>query len=320
MTSATGHDCVICQDPIFDAEVQAPCGHFYDIGCISNLFQSATRDESLYPPQCCRQIIPLVPQVRPHLTQALLAEFELKAEEFGTLKRVYCASPECSRFLGPLCKGFSDKVFTCPSLTCTTDTCGKCRGRFEGRPHSCVPDAETERMLALSSASGWSRCPGCAQMIELVIGCYHMTCRCKTEFCYLCSAPWKTCKCPRWDRNRLVAVAARHVAAQPQPARHAQPANRPRQARAVHRPMAGVDRNRHVHPPRQAPAAAPRPAPAVYVRPTAHHAEALAPAPRNGGVPPFFDARTHTPAPWNGIVPPFFDARTHTPTPVPTQH
>jgi hypothetical protein len=295
LTSGTGHHCVICRDPIFDVEVRAPCGHFYDIDCITDLFQSATRDETLYPPRCCGQNIRLS-QVQPHLTQALLAELELKAREFGTLNRVYCATPACSRFLGPLHEGYFKKVFKCTSPTCTTMTCGKCRGKYKRWRHNCTPDAETERVLTLSSASGWSRCPGCANMIEHNRGCYHMTCRCKTQFCYLCRARWGSCRCAQWGGNGLLA-AVQHVYAQLQPAHHAQPPNPPRQALAVHRPTpaAGAGRNRYVNLPRQAPATAPRPAQAVYVRPTAYHAEAEAPAPRNGTVSPLFDARTHIP-------------------------
>ncbi|KAG1888519.1 hypothetical protein F4604DRAFT_956255 [Suillus subluteus] len=308
---ATGHDCVICQDPIFGAEVRAPCGHFYDIDCITNLFQSATRDESLYPPRCCRQNIPL-PQVRSHLTQEVLAEFTLKAQEFGTMKRVYCVAPACSRFLGPLHEGFFTKVFTCPSLTCTTTTCGKCRGRYEGYTHSCTTDAETEQVLTLSQASGWARCPGCAQMIELNMGCFHMTCRCRTEFCYLCKALWKSCRCPQWDEARLLAAAERRVDAQLPPARRAQPANPPQQAPAARQPVpvAGAARNqpinllrlapaavprlaavaniRPVDPPQQVPVAAPRPVSVVNVWPPARRAEAPAP------VPPLVPPRTTT--------------------------
>jgi hypothetical protein len=284
---------VICQDPIFGAEVQAPCGHFYGIDCITDLFQSATRDESLYPPRCCRQNITL-PQVRPHLTQALLAEFELKAQEFGTLKRVYCATPTCSRFLGPLHEGFFSKVFTCTSHTCTTTTCGACRGRYEGWNHSCTPDAETERLLTLSRTSGWSRCPGCAQMIELNMGCFHMTCRCRTEFCYLCRARWKSCRCPQWDETRLLAAAEQRVDAQLQPAHRAQPVNPPRQAPAVPRPALAAARGRPIVAPRQAPVV-PQPAPAAArVRPIVPPRQALAvpqPAPAATRVRPIVPPR-----------------------------
>lgn len=47
------------------------------------------------------------------------------------------------------------------------------------------------------------------------MGCYHMTCRCKTEFCYLCKATWKTCRCVQWDERRLFRVAEERVDARP---------------------------------------------------------------------------------------------------------
>ncbi|KAG1772872.1 hypothetical protein EV702DRAFT_1181226 [Suillus placidus] len=229
---------------------------------------------------------------KPHLTQTVLAEFTLKAQEFGTMKRVYCVAPTCSRFLGPLHEGFFTKVFTCPSPTCTMTTCGKCRGRHEGFSHICTPDAETEQVLTLSRASGWARCPGCAQMIELNMGCFHMTCRCRTEFCYLCKALWKSCRCPQWDEARLLAAAERRVDAQLPPARHAQPANPFQQAPAARqqvpaarnqpinlpRPAPAVN-VRPANPPQQVPVAAPRPVPVVNIQPTARRAEAPAPVP-----------------------------------------
>ncbi|KAG2123759.1 hypothetical protein DEU56DRAFT_44946 [Suillus clintonianus] len=298
---ATGHDCVICQDPIFGAEVRASCGHFYDIGCITDLFQSATRDESLYPPRCCRQNITLL-QVRPHLTQAVLAEFELKAQEFGTTKRVYCVAPTCSRFLGPLHEGYGyfTKAFTCTSPTCMTKTCAKCRSRHEGFTHICTPDAEDEQVLALSRTSGWARCPGCAQMIELSMGCFHMTCRCRTEFCYLCKELWKNCRCPQWDEDRLLAAAERRVDAQLPPA---QPANPLQQAPAVRQPVPAVGdvRNQPVNLPRPAPA----PAPVANVR--FENPFQVVPAPALGAAPvaniPFENPFQLVPAPALGAEP-----------------
>jgi hypothetical protein len=44
-------------------------------------------------------------------------------------------------------------------------------------------------------------------VVELAQGCYHMTCRCRAEFCYLCSKPWKNCPCPQWDERRLLVEA-----------------------------------------------------------------------------------------------------------------
>lgn len=47
--------------------------------------------------------------------------------------------------------------------------------------------------------------------MELWQGCYHMTCRCSTQFCYLCAALWKTCDCRQWDDQRLLDDAERRV-------------------------------------------------------------------------------------------------------------
>ncbi|KAI9457935.1 hypothetical protein HD554DRAFT_1759385 [Boletus coccyginus] len=215
MPIPTGHDCVICQDPIHGAEIRAPCGDYYDIACITDLFQSATRDESLFPPRCCRQNIPLA-QVQPHLTQTLITTFQQKQAELSTLKRVYCSSPTCSLFLGPVSERiFGSKVYTCPAPGCGRRTCGICREEHNGYwSHACNPDANATQVLELSRTSGWARCPGCSQMIELNIGCFHMICRCRTEFCYVCQARWKTCQCPQWDERRLLAAAEERVDAQ----------------------------------------------------------------------------------------------------------
>jgi len=96
-----------------------------------------------------------------------------------------------------------------------------------------------------------------------------MTCRCRTEFCYLCKALWKSCRCPQWDEARLFAAAERRVDAQLPPERRAQPANPLHQAPAARQPVpaAGAARNRPINPPRPGPAVPPRPAPVVNIPP-----------------------------------------------------
>ena len=194
--SPTGHDCVVCKDPIHGAEIRAPCGHFYDIACVTSLFQAATRDETLFPPRCCMQNIPFS-WIQPHLSQALITTFQQKKVEFSTLQRVYCSSPTCSRFLGPVLENVGN-AYTCPAPKCGRRTCAKCRGKHTfSWMHVCRPDAGTNRVLKLGRVEGWVRCPGCSQMIERRLGCNHMTCRCRTQFCYVCGARWKTCQCPQ---------------------------------------------------------------------------------------------------------------------------
>jgi len=180
-----GHDCIICQERIQDKEVRVPCGHYYDKECMVSLFQASTKDESLFPPRCCKKSIPL-DSVRKYLGPSLLKGFMEKSREFSTLNRVYCASPRCSQFLGPCVKrmawlALGQEVYKC---SCGTSTCSMCKKAHEaGVKHSCrdVTDKEMEDVLALGREEGWARCPGCRTMVELNMGCYHMTCLCKVR-------------------------------------------------------------------------------------------------------------------------------------------
>ncbi|TFK47506.1 hypothetical protein OE88DRAFT_1665674 [Heliocybe sulcata] len=206
----TGHDCVVCQEPIMNVEIRAPCGHYYDKTCALQLFEASTRDESLHPPRCCRQPIPLR-IVQFHMSNELAKLFDEKSREFGTLKRVYCSNPTCSHFLGEQID--KSVIYTCPKPSCSVRTCGRCKARMTSGTisHICKEDGADQDVLNMGDREGWARCPGCDALIELNLGCYHMTCRCKTEFCYLCKARWKNCQCPQWDERHLLIAAEERV-------------------------------------------------------------------------------------------------------------
>ncbi|CDO75745.1 hypothetical protein BN946_scf184921.g21 [Trametes cinnabarina] len=71
---------------------------------------------------------------------------------------------------------------------------------------------EDQEALRLMKAENWRRCPNCSYIVELTHGCNHITCRCKTEFCFRCGALWdvqrKLCSrepsCDLWDENMLL--------------------------------------------------------------------------------------------------------------------
>ena len=234
-SSPQDEQCVSCMVVIDGDEVLAPCGHHYDQECILRLFETAMKDESLFPPRCCGKPVPLA-SVRPYMSDAEAEAFTARTKELGTSKRVYCANPACSRFLGAQ----FDSVSAIPSLLvptlkcseCGTSTCARCKAAITPLPpgpqddsagtssggntasrdtpqqartrHRCAPAPEADAtVLALAKRTGWARCPGCANMVELTHGCFHMTCRCGTQFCYACSARWRTCSCPRWNETRL---------------------------------------------------------------------------------------------------------------------
>lgn len=259
-------------DAIRGVEIRTPCGHYYDKECMLQLFEVAAKDESLFPPRCCRMPIPLA-SVSVYMTTSAVKTFEEKSVEFGTRKRVYCAKPSCSRFLGAQHEGsWRPSSYRCPAPGCKTLTCSSCKNIMKTNAiHRCDTNESDQNVIALGQQSGWARCPGCETMIELNLGCYHMTCRCRTEFCYLCKARWKTCECPQWDEHRLFAAAEARADAELQlrgvggVGRHVAPALPPRPAPAP--------------PPRPAPALAPRPAPAAAPRPAPAPLRALVPIP-----------------------------------------
>lgn len=200
---------------ILGTEVVAPCGHHYDLPCVLELFAAATRDETLFPPRCCNQPIPL-DMVLEFMTASDLQAYLEKATEFGTPRRVYCAKPACSRFLGAQFEATTSgasstaSFLTCPAVGCGTTTCSGCKNEVKpSTPHSCAAsdtDLDAE-ILELAKFFGWARCPGCGALIEHNQGCYHMTCLCKVQFCYRCGARWRTCSCNQWDDQQLFHTA-----------------------------------------------------------------------------------------------------------------
>ncbi|TCD67542.1 hypothetical protein EIP91_012296 [Steccherinum ochraceum] len=190
------HECIICGDTIAGRVIQTLCGHTFDLDCIESMFRRATRDESLFPPRCCQISIPL-PDVENYLDSELVSLFEQKSVEFSTPNRVYCHHPTCSVFLGPA----STKVSAIYCYECTSSTCGKCKAEAH-IGNLCTAGASSD-VLEIAKQEGWQRCYSCQHMVELNHGCFHMTCLCKAQFCYLCAAPWKTCTCPQFDEGRL---------------------------------------------------------------------------------------------------------------------
>ncbi|CAA7264021.1 unnamed protein product [Cyclocybe aegerita] len=202
--------CIICNDtlPYVDA-LQTPCNHNYCKDCIRSLVELCTRDESLFPIRCCQTPIPIT-NIFPFIAIGLRRLFEAKHAEFSVLSkdRVYCVSPTCSAFLGSG-NGSTGTEMNCPQ--CGMSTCPQCKQAGHPNDPDCSVNKSTIELRALARREGWQTCPGCYAVVELNVGCYHMTCRCRTEFCYLCAVPWKGCQCPQWEEARLVAAAQQRV-------------------------------------------------------------------------------------------------------------
>lgn len=94
-----------------------------------------------------------------------------------------CAVPLCS-----VCRASH------PTLTCAQHA-----ARVQSRA-----TLEDTAFLQLAADRKYARCTRCRSFVELTVGCNHMTCLCRHEFCYRCNATWKTCTCPLWEEQNLL--------------------------------------------------------------------------------------------------------------------
>ncbi|KAI9773730.1 MAG: hypothetical protein M1839_002028 [Geoglossum umbratile] len=161
--------CVACGDFKKTSKLmRATCGHSYCMDCINELFEHATKDESLFPPRCCRSLIPLS-NARPYLDSGLIKRFERKAVELKTPNRTYCHNATCSEFI-PLENIDGDRA-TC--VACLRVTCAICKAwAHDG---DCPKDPALESLMAVATEAGYQKCHKCKRLVELDTGCNHMT-------------------------------------------------------------------------------------------------------------------------------------------------
>lgn len=161
--------CTSCMDEISVSRlIRTPCDHEYCHDCLKNLIQHSVHDESLFPPQCCRQTIP-VDEHKEVLGASLVLRSRERAVEFSTQNRTYCHNTRCAAFIVPSC--IEDDVGFCKD--CGALTCVHCKGASHAG--DCPLDRDLQRMLQVARQEGWRRCYECSAMVELNTGCYHIT-------------------------------------------------------------------------------------------------------------------------------------------------
>ncbi|KAK9711012.1 hypothetical protein K7432_008096 [Basidiobolus ranarum] len=204
--------CISCMEEKVDLYHFPYCHHGYCTHCLSRLFRAATKDDSLLPVRCCNNVIDsnVAHQV---LSNNYLQEYLQAWLEFSTEDKLYCPTPTCSKFNEIPSRGISDGCINCKYCGCKI--CITCKN-YAHVEEDCPEDLGTKTVLDLASQQHWQRCTKCRNLVELRSGCYHITCTCGNEFCYLCGTRWKGCQCRNWDEGRLLDVAhARLEAANP---------------------------------------------------------------------------------------------------------
>ncbi|MCO5578541.1 hypothetical protein L7F22_032384 [Adiantum nelumboides] len=192
-SSSQLQECVICcvtvpRDAMYIAS--CPNRHTYHSRCLLALIHASMKDESLMPPVCCKVRID-ENLFLPLLNEEDRDEFIRKREEFGTKDRLYCNNVSCSEFLGAV-EREAKQLKKCDR--CGNETCKACKGPWHGYKSICAGDSD-EAAIDLLRDIGMQRCPCCLRMVELIDGCYHITCICGSEFCYLCAEDWGMCSC-----------------------------------------------------------------------------------------------------------------------------
>ena len=169
-TPSEEEQCIVCGDdkPKFDI-ASTPCGHHYCRDCLRNLFEHSSRDQSLFPPRCCRQPIEVRGYIALALPRGIREEHDEKQIEFSTPNPTYCSNTACGRFIHP------ERIVAdhASCVACDTVTCAVCKSSQHAG--DCPQDFALQAVLELAQQEGWTRCFNCRRMVELTLGCYHMT-------------------------------------------------------------------------------------------------------------------------------------------------
>jgi hypothetical protein len=171
-TTASGEKlgtCAACEEQLPTRDlILASCGHCYCRSCVGIMFDAATKDESCYPPKCCKDAPIPVDHAKRLLDPELEARFQKKAVEFETVNRIYCSNPGCSVFMPP--SEIDSDAVTCPS--CSERTCVTCKA--PAHRGECPADLELASLLKLAQEMRWQRCYNCLRIAQKDNGCQRM--------------------------------------------------------------------------------------------------------------------------------------------------
>lgn len=170
-TSSLMRECASCFTKVNFIMFKGSCGHEFCRDCTRQMFLGAIKDEELYPPRCCGNVIPPGVALR-ILNYDELRNFSERALEWTAKDRLYCADPTCSKFIPPF--AIQNEHGTC--VECHQQTHVPCRSLAHPRV-DCPMDEPLHAILEMADTEKWKRCFNCRTMVELHHGCNHMTCR-----------------------------------------------------------------------------------------------------------------------------------------------
>ncbi|KAK6506788.1 hypothetical protein TWF481_005248 [Arthrobotrys musiformis] len=180
--------CNICNEPYQNYAVfTLKCNHRYCVECLRNHILHSLSQPGSELPRCCGEALPLT------FAGEILMENELnqlmdRRDAQESSKQISCVGCKKDLLQGSI-KDNSAYCIDCAKFTCIH--CGK-----DLHDGICPEDKDMAMLLETAKKEGWSKCGKCNHLVELTMGCFHMTCRCGHQFCYLCGVEWKNCGCP----------------------------------------------------------------------------------------------------------------------------
>lgn len=162
-------NCIACGETKDFVDVaRVPCNHEYCRACLAELFTLSVKDETLFPPRCDGQEIPLA-RVRFFLPVNIAKQYESRYTELSSKNRTYCYDASCNAFIPQA--SIENDIGRCPQ--CNIQTCTICKGASHAG--DCPSDAGLQSLIDTATAEGWQRCNSCKRFVELEHGCNHIT-------------------------------------------------------------------------------------------------------------------------------------------------
>ncbi|CAG8713904.1 1659_t:CDS:2, partial [Acaulospora morrowiae] len=202
------------------------CTHGFCLSCMKNYLNVILQEESIsFPIKCplkCETAEISENIAENVLTSEGMGQWYLKMAMSTIKNKIYCPNKRCSAIFDYDPEGSSQgNSVECP--ICLKDFCPLCCVSWHFdltcEQYQALPPneraPEDRAVLKLAQNEKWKRCPKCRVLVQLDTGCNHITCRCKTEFCYKCGDLWdkkqERCvkKCELWDELMLLEERAR---------------------------------------------------------------------------------------------------------------
>ncbi|KEQ71256.1 hypothetical protein M436DRAFT_65408 [Aureobasidium namibiae CBS 147.97] len=201
------------------------CDHAYCFPCLNQLSKQFIRQESTFPVSCCNHEVSYG-QVQKESELHVRIQFAAAQEEYSRhhpYRKIGNPLISISRDRS-LTKNFSHTSMTgiISSIVATSVGAGDTSTDAAVAQHSPLPTGKCTMgdagLESLARTQGWQTCNRCKSVVQLSMGCNHVTCRCGHQFCYVCGAPWKTCGCQQWSERNLQQILAIQNREEPLPA------------------------------------------------------------------------------------------------------